>query len=63
MNAQLGLHANDRGRIGDNRSRRQPALDTIRLHVKRGNVERHVELFAVLNLHLLLRDMLTHGQP
>ena len=37
MNAQLGLHANDRGRISDNRARRQPALDTIRLHVKRGN--------------------------
>ena len=63
MNAQLGLHANDRGRISDNRARRQPALGTIRLHVKRGDVERHVELFAVLNLHLLLRDMLTHGQP
>ena len=63
MNAQLGLRANDRGRISDNRARRQPALGTIRLHVKRGNVERHVELFAVLNLHLLLRDMLTHGQP
>ena len=62
-NAQLGLHANDRGRISDNRARRQPALGTIRLHVKRGDVERHVELFAVLNLHLLLRDMLTHGQP
>ena len=63
MNAQLGLHANDRGRISDNRARRQPTLGTIRLHVKRGDVERHVELFAVLNLHLLLRDMLTHGQP
>ena len=63
MNAQLGLRANDRGRISDNRARRQPALDTIRLHVKRRHVERHVELFAVLNLHLLLRDMLTHGQP
>ena len=63
MNAQLGLRANDRGRISDNRARRQPALGTIRLHVKRGDVERHVELLAVLNLHLLLRDMLTHGQP
>ena len=63
VNAQLGLHANDRGRIGDNRARRQPALGTIRLHVKRGDVECHVELFAVLNLHLLLRDMLPHGQP
>ena len=63
MDAQLGLHANDRGRISNNRARRQPALGTIRLHVKRGDVERHVELFAVLNLHLLLRDMLTHGQP
>ena len=63
MNAQLGLHANDRGRISDNRARRQPALGTIRLHVKRGDVERHVKLFAVLNLHLLLRDMLPHGQP
>ena len=63
MNAQLGLHANDRGRISNNRARRQPALGTIGLHVKRRHVERHVELFAVLNLHLLLRDMLTHGQP
>ena len=45
------------------RARRQPALGTIRLHVKRGDVERHVELLAVLNLHLFLRDMLTHSQP
>ena len=63
VNAQLGLHPNDRRRISDNRARRQPALGTIRLHVKRRHVERHIELLTVFDLHLLLRDMLAHGQP
>ena len=63
VNAQLGLHPNDRRRISDNRARRQPALGTVRLNVKRRHVERHIELLTVFDLHLLLGDMLTHGQP
>ena len=63
VNAQLGLHPNDRRRISDNRARRQPALGTVRLNVKRRHVERHIELLTVFDLHLLLGDMLARGQP